>query len=517
MPGITSIQSAKGEIEMKSKPSPAGMGFARRLSIAGIAAACLMYSAPSFAYVLEEVVSCEPFLATGSPRWPSNEPVKVYWLSESFSDYVAVNKSPSQLLDLSNIIKDIEAVVDEYNSVAGSSLTLEFAGSIIGDRNLEEYDADTFDSHAIVIGFTDLTATSNEDAPAWSPKNPDDGCWLTRRHVLFRKNITWTFGAPETTDVNGKSFGGGTSFRAVLLHEMGHAIGLAHETDTYAVMIHGTKAWTRGLNDEPQMELLPDDINGLHALYGNGRQEFDVSVTNTWFMSAAARTEYNVDNNIRHAGCNNIEDSLDELLSKREVLQGAGRAKVEDELEVIEKRIDEEKIKLWECHYREDTAAQTQNCKVSSRGDDYADPADQAVLCGVISSSTVNSTVCPGGYLQLRYSVNNKSGRNVRLQQQVWLSVDDNLEVNGAARDLRSADVHEFDLNAGYSASIGRIYRVPANTPDGADYRVYVRVIPYDISSGQSLWVSDEDQWNNSIRVRGSIDVDSASCSRSSS
>jgi hypothetical protein len=514
----------KGEIEMKRRSFPSGVGFARRLSIAGIAAACLAYSAPSSAYVLNDASSCQP----GS-KWSTSDPVKVYWLSESFSDYVAVNDTPDGLVALYNIVRDIEAVVDEYNAVAGSNLTLEFAGGIIGDRNLEEYDADTFDSRAIVIGFTDLTAKSNEDAPAWSPKNPDDGCWLTRRHVLFRKNVTWTFGAPETTDVNGKSFGDGTSFRAVLLHEMGHALGLSHETDTYAVMIHGTKAWTRGPNDEPQMELLPDDINGLLALYGNGQQGFDVSVTNTWFMSAAARTEYNADNDIRHDGCRDIEDVLGELRIDRQRqidilpnLQGPGLAAAQGQLERIEASIAEEEDRLWECRYREDTAEQTQNCKVSSRGDAYADPADETVLCGVNSPSNsqwkpVSSAVCPGGYLQLRYTVNNKSRQNVRLQSQVWLSADDDLEVSGTARDRRSADVREFDLNAGRSASIGQVYRVPADTPDGADYRVYVRVVPHDVSSGQSLWASDEDQWNNSIRVRGDIDVDSGSCSPSSS
>src|SRR5262249_28414631 len=149
------------------------------------------------------------------------------------------------------------------------------------------------------------------------------------------------------------------------LHEMGHAVGLAHPKTTYAVMDHGTKAWTRGANETPQMELLPDDLWGVRALYGSSvPMPWDVSVTNTYFS----------DNT----------------------------------------------------NWDDDVAHQTRNCLVSSRADSYVDRADGAVLCGVddpgSSYPDVSSHVCPGDQLQLRYTINNKSDNAIVTKEQVWLS-----------------------------------------------------------------------------------------------
>ena len=95
-------------------------------------------------------------------------------------------------------------------------------------------------------------------------------CTPTRAHLNFKAEQRWVFGPPADTGINGTFFDGGNSFRAVPLHEMGPALGLAHETDTCAVMDQGTKAWTRGTAELPQMELLPDDLLGIATLYGTG-------------------------------------------------------------------------------------------------------------------------------------------------------------------------------------------------------------------------------------------------------
>jgi len=396
------------------------------------------------AFELYKESTCSP----GS-HWDTGTPIQVRLMVDSVIDYADLQDLNSATV-LVDVAEDIEAIVDEYNSVAGLDLELEIGPPVLFDDNLDDYGVDDFPDQTIVIGFT----TAN-NAPAWAPHDPDDGCEYSQTHVYFRKSDYWVMGPPDTTDVDGKSFDDGTSFRAVLLHEMGHALGLSHATQTYAVMDHGTKAWTRGGNDVPQMELLPDDINGLRALYGNGgANDFDVSVTNTWFLP--------------------------------------------------------------ESYYPDDAAAnQIQHCKVSSRGDAWAPREDELVFCGVnvapSAYDTVSNRVCPGKYLQLRYTINNKSDETLDVEEQVWLSLDDDLEVNGAAMDLKSPDIRWGTIGNEDSSPVGRVFRVPASAADGT-YRVYSRVVPYDPVTGASLWSQDEDQWNNSIRVRGKIIVDSAVC-----
>jgi hypothetical protein len=397
------------------------------------------------AYDLYKESTCPP-----GARYDTSSPVQVRLMVDSFVDYADQQNVPDFGQALIDLVDDIEAVVGEYNSVAGLDLELVLGTGILGDDNLDDYGVDDFPDQTIVIGFT----TAN-NAPAWAPHHADDDCEYTQTHIYFRKSDTWVLGPPATTDVDGKHFGGGISFRAVLLHEMGHALGLAHASDTYAVMDHGTKAWTRGPNEVTQMELLPDDIDGLRALYGNGGgNDFDVSLTNTWFRP--------------------------------------------------------------ESDYPDDEAAhQIQYCKVSSRGDVYAPREDELVFCGVNMApsayDTVGERVCPGRYLQLRYTINNKSNHTLDIEEQVWLSLDDDLEVNGAAMDLKSPDVRWWSIGPEDSSTIGRVFRVPATAPDGT-YRVYARAVPYNAITGASLWSQDEDQWNNSIRVRGRIIVDSNVC-----
>lgn len=76
------------------------------------------------------------------------------------------------------------------------------------------------------------------------------------------------------------------------------------------------------------------------------------------------------------------------------------------------------------------------------------------------------------------------------------------LEVNGAALDIKLTQTRSWTLVPG-SAKIGRHYTVDASTPDG-EYRVYVRVVPYDAATGASLWSNDTDQWNNSACLKRS-------------
>jgi hypothetical protein len=404
-----------------------------------------MAAAPAWGYRLTHTDSCRPGAA-----WVTGSTVKVRVLDDSFWAYADQHglTSSEASSDHGKMIADIEAVIDEYNRVPGSKLTLDYSGLIFGDQDLGDNDHDDYADHRIVVGFTRYI-----DDPAVTPSDVD-GCTIKESHVRFHKEQRWLFGPVSSTGVDGKApEEGKLSFRAVLLHEMGHAVGLAHAKTTYAVMDHGTKAWTRGENETPQMELLPDDIWGVRDLYGsNAPMPWDVSVTNTYFLDST--------------------------------------------------------------HWDDDDAHQVRNCKVSSRADSYAEVADGATFCGVNDPGStypdVSNNICPGDELQLRYTINNKSDNAILTKEQVWLSSDEDLEVNGAAIDLKSPDERELAMTGSHSGSVGRVFRVPSSTPNGT-YFVYVRVVPQS-PFGDDWWSRDIDQWNNSIRVAGTIDVSSAYC-----
>jgi len=417
-----------------------------------LAAAVLAIGSHSaFAYKLYTGGGC-----TSGKKWDTSTPVQVKLLYDSFIAYEDAkgnNDFYTRTSDLLNLVTDMSEVIDEYNSIYGIDIRLELGLSIMGDDNLD--DSDDFGDHTIVVGFTDETS----DNPAWTPTTDDGRCTYLQTHLFVNKKYTWNFGVPADLTVDGKYSGGAYFFRSILLHEMGHALGLNHPETGYAVMDHGTKVWTRGKDDTLRVELLPDDIAGLRALYGNGGpREFDISVTNTWYLPA---TEYPDDN--------------------------------------------------------ANAAHQINICTVSSRGDDYFDPTgtEETGFCGVNFATgskypPVSNRVCPGKDLQIRYALNNRSDQTVTTEEQVWLSLDDDLEVNGAAMDIKLTQTRSWTLVPG-SAKIGRHYTVDAGTADG-EYRVYVRVVPFDATTGASLWSNDTDQWNNSTRVPGTIVVDSAAC-----
>src|SRR5215471_13439471 len=233
---------------------------------------------PAWGYQLSHSDTCNP-----GAGWNTGSTVKVRLLEDSFDAYADDQglSSTEKVIDRDEMLGDIQAVIDEYNRVPGSKLTLEYAGSIYGDKDLGDMSHDDYADHRIVVGFTNYI-----DEPAVTPSPDVDGCTIKESHVRFNKSNLWLFGPVSSTGVDGKyPEPGKISFRAILLHEMGHAVGLEHPKTEYAVMDHGTKAWTRGENESLHTELLPDDMWGLRALYGsNADMPWDISVTNTYFL-----------------------------------------------------------------------------------------------------------------------------------------------------------------------------------------------------------------------------------------
>ena len=162
-------------------------------------------------------------------------------------------------------------------------------------------------------------------------------------------------------------------------------------------------------------------------------------------------------------------------------------------------------------------AMQLTYCKVSSRGDDWADRVKgSSVFCAVNKAGTtyppVSEKVCPGGYVQLRYSLNNHTSlKDVLVRSEAWFSTDKQLNAMDGV-DKKSPDIREFTIKAADSATIGNHFRLPAGIASGTTLYVFVRAIPYDVQTGANLFDSDIEPWNNATMMRHPIKVDSAVC-----
>ena len=358
----------------------------------------------SLAYVLNDTDKCHP-----GQKWDTSRPVKVRLLADSYSDYLS-RRGGQTSFDLVGIDKDIKAVIALNNAIPGNALVLEQGADITGDSNLDSPSNDNFGTQTIVIGFT--TATT---APAWTNGDSNDGCTRTRAHIQFRKTtFDWIFGPPDDLVFEkggsiGRSFytksqprnsgrsGSAISFLGVLTHEMGHAIGLVHPDDGYAVMAQDFKTWFRG-KDALVTRYLPDDTAGILALHGisGAKKPLDISVSSTWFESASAQVAKackipaaNVDAAAQKASdATGLEIGPDFPASG--IFKGAyadlfiALANAQNALQVCKDA---------------QNAVQVDNCVVSSRADDWADALSGTVYCGVNKGSAyapVSNKVCRG-------------------------------------------------------------------------------------------------------------------------
>jgi hypothetical protein len=483
---------------------------------AACAALVLAAVAPAtFAYVLRSPGSCPP-----GKKWDTSSPVKVRLLADSFFDYIN-QRGGQSLLDMQRIDADINAVIALYNAVSGSSLVLQQDTGILGDTSLDDPSVDNFGTQTIVIGFTD-DVPSNGSAEAWTSFDPKDGCTTTRAHIQLRKDFDWIFGPPDDLDFKGKddgrSFytqtqpasagrnGAAITFLGVLTHEMGHAVGLKHPDDTYAIMAQNFRTWFRG-KDALVTRLLPDDTAGVLALYGGGgvQAPLDVSVSTTWFKSAADK-------------CKAYHDLVDSQAEMLDVALGLPSGTIPSAGSVIGTPyaglyalLASAQAQLAAC-VDENNASQVDNCAVSIATDDWADELAGKVPCGSGLGNKNAGKVCPGGQVQLRYAANNHTNaRDLLIKAEAWFTTGTTLNVSDGSA-LRSPDVLQFTLPAASGVLRGDVFRLPTQAKTGDTFHVFVRALPFDAVTGDSLWDTDVDQWNNSDMVSGLITVDTTPC-----
>ena len=417
-------------------------------------------------------------------------------------------------------------MIDLYNAIPGSRLALQLGSGITGDSDLNGPSVDNFGAQTIVIGFTNDVAKGSPSAEAWTSGDPKDGCTRTRAHILIRKDFYWIFGPPDTTDVDGRSFATvvqplptnsapARTFLGILTHEMGHAVGLVHPDNDYAVMAQSFRTWFRGKDEILHTRLLPDDTAGVLALYGMSSftPPLDVSVSNSWFKSAEAQfSSCTTEISKVNAAAKAVSDATGLPITGQFPAGGIFKGEYADLFAALANAQDA----LGACQDAKN-AIQVDNCQVSSRGDDWADRlSGVSAFCGVNNKDStypkVSSTVCPGQQVQIRYTLNNHTKlRDVLVKSEAWFSPDPKLNVQNGG-DLQSPDIREYTLKAATSANPGHVFRLPANTPVGQTLYVFVRAIPYDAATGASLFTTEADQWNNAIMVRHSIKVDPAAC-----
>jgi Matrixin len=499
---------------------------------------------PASAYALFAPGNCHP-----GQKWDVSRAVKVRVLEDSVSDYAALQGTKaSEVKD--RMDKDIDAVLKLYNSVSGSRLTLERGASINGDKNLEQPQADDYGDQTIVIGFTDGTLTDTAEAET-EPLTSKDGCTLTRTNIRFRKFEStktktpyfWVFGPPDNSDCDDPDLknafacrafftkdqpkpAGGLSprtFLGILTHEMGHAVGLAHPDDNYAIMAQSFRTWFRGKNEVLHTALLPDDIAGVLALYEKAlpSAQLDISVTNTWYKSDADEIPFACKAQIQAASkaLKALEDATG-LSNDRKVptsdSDNTSSSPQDDTYKLLEALTAAEHA-LQACKDGQN-ADQIDHCRISSRADDWADKVAGAdKLCGLNAAPSaypnVSEQVCSGKQVQLRYTLNNHTKlRSASVKTEVWFSSDMALKMTDGS-DVQSPDVRETTIAAATSAPIGQVFRLPAKVPADAQGRTYVfvRAVPFDAITGTSLLDIDSDQSNNAIMVRHYIKVISCS------
>lgn len=492
----------------------------RRLVQLAAAVAMLGCATPASAYLLNKASSCSP-----GQKWDTSRPVQVRLLADSAFDYFNNWRGNATLADLTRLDADLRAVVDLYNSIPGSRLRLELGQGITGDNDLREPEDENYGTQTIVIGFTTLSAQSSATAEAWAPGADSDGCTRTRAHILFKKTFNWIFGPPDDTTADGRSFYTATqkqvgnslarSFLGILTHEMGHAVGLGHPDDDYAVMAQGFRTWFRAPGHVLRTRLLPDDTAGVLALYGNAgaTKPLDISVTNSWYKSAEAQfNECTTQIAAVNAAAAAIRKAtglpVDADFPAENIFKGeyaalfATLANAQDGLQICEDSKN---------------AMQIDYCKVSSRGDQWVDRLKtDGAFCGVNTRGSayapVSDRVCPGSLVQLRYSLNNHTSlRDVLVKSEAWFSSDMQLNAMDGS-DTQSSDIREFTVKAADSATIGQMFKVPSSIPSGQTRYVFVRAVPHDATTGASLWNSDAEPWNNAIMMRHAITVDAGAC-----
>ncbi len=167
---------------------------------------------------------------------------------------------------------EIQAALHAWNGVPGSSFAFTYGGATpaasptFGNGYSECY----FQSlPSYILGITIVTNTL-----AGMPESET----IVERDVQFNSTSSWTTSAVNTA-------GGPADFRTVAIHELGHVLGLMHETSKPSIMDPGP---------DPAFavhRIYPDDQDGVRFLYpaaGPGPTGADLALDGVFFSPPGA-------------------------------------------------------------------------------------------------------------------------------------------------------------------------------------------------------------------------------------
>ena len=193
------------------------------------------------------------------------------------------NGNPNFILDTSSGDFDTSAKVDALADV------LDRIGAVGGAWIAPTYSTDPNLSPGLKNGESEIWFDSNLDhlgATSVQTGGGDRDCELIEANIRFNPapgGDAWLWGVP-TVYYDPTSLSGNKWFRPIALHELLHGMGLAHEIDAFAMMNYWDFAGGHGPFTNRaaayMVEPLPDDREGLRALYGTAGTERDVAIIN---------------------------------------------------------------------------------------------------------------------------------------------------------------------------------------------------------------------------------------------
>ena len=281
------------------------------------------------------------------------------------------------------------------------------------------------------VGLADLSAFG---ALGMGPSTVDLAtCHITEADVFIDSNTTWDFSVPDdglpadncgteecyfNADRKRCTNGGQLSAcpngpwseyaRPVILHELGHNLGIAHSDHSYSFMNYDVRPWTNRA-DEKRIEYLPDDREALRTLYPAATTEMDAAVTVTWFDNSPG----------------NVSAS------------GAATGKL---------------------------------LCAPSTGVNYS-PSIFDAVCGVDAAGNSGSTdVCPGDYLYVRYGIANYGTESLTVDERLYFSTNTWLDTAAGSDKLSLTAPAASVLNSQSSYRKGRKYQVPSTVNFNTDY-----------------------------------------------
>lgn len=174
----------------------------------------------------------------------------------------------------SSVEEGVLKAIDSWNTAAGDQLLL-YMGRTEVERGESLYSS-LDDNMTVVYEEALWAATTGKPlttlgTTVWEV-DPEDGAHISKGDIILNTE-NYTFQDSQNFSPSVKSSREIVDSETVILHEMGHLLGLGHtdqETDPTSIMLPFTKIGS----GEYSRELSGGDISNIHDLYGDPNESF---------------------------------------------------------------------------------------------------------------------------------------------------------------------------------------------------------------------------------------------------